>query len=60
MSFSVQFKALFGIKILLLEIMIMVTMKMHVRYSILIHITEIHFTYILSQTFKEINIYGLF
>lgn len=60
MSFSIQFKALFGIETLRIEIMIMATTKIHIRYSILIDITEIHFTYILSQTFKEINIYGLF
>lgn len=59
-DFSTQFKALFNIKKLFFEIMTMATLKIRVRYSLLIDITEAHFTYILSQTFKEINIYGLF
>lgn len=59
-DFSTQFKALFNIKKLFFEIMTMATLKIRVRYSLLIDITESHFTYILSQTLKEINIYGLF
>lgn len=60
MSFSIQFKTLFGIKILCIEIMIMATLKLHVRHSILIDNTEADFTFVLSQILKEINIYGLF
>lgn len=57
LRFSIQFKALFGIKPIFLEIMIMATLKIHVKYSILIDITEAYFTYVLFQTFKEINVF---
>lgn len=38
----------------------MATLKLHVRHSILIDNTEADFTFVLSQIFKEINMYGLF